>query len=127
MEVHLRPVQQICIAAYTNSQQSEGPCEAPSLTPCLINRWLEALREATAGLPEGVRITTWKGSLFDKEPYVDNYRDFRQKRGASVAPLEVPLSLPALPDGIAPGELPTAEQLLQDLAQADCAALHPEV
>ena len=74
-----------------------------------------------------MRITTWKGSLFDKEPYTDNYRDFRQKRGVSVPPLEAPLSLPALPDGIAPGKLPTAEQLLRDLAHADCTALHPEV
>ena len=108
-------------------QQSEGPCKASSLILCLLDRWLEALREATAGLPEGVRITTWKGSLFDKEPYVDNYREFRQKRGASVPPLEAPLSLPALPNGIEPGELPTARQLLQDLAHADCTALHPKV
>ena len=93
----------------------------------MCHRWLEALREATAGLPEGVRVTRWKGSLFDNEPYVDNYREFRQKRGASVPPLEAPLSLPALPHGIEPGELPTAEQLLQDLAHADCTALHPEV
>ncbi|CAK0783042.1 hypothetical protein CVIRNUC_006237 [Coccomyxa viridis] len=91
------------------------------------HRWLEALREATAGLPEGVRITTWKGSLFDNEPYVENYREFQQKRGASVPPLKAPLSLPALPDGIAPGNLPTAKQLLQDLADADCTTLHPEV
>ena len=72
-------------------------------------------------------MTTWKGSLFDKEPYVDNYREFRQKRGSAVPPLEAPLSLPALPHGIEPGGLPTAEQLLQDLADADGTALHPEV
>lgn len=108
-------------------QQSEGPCKASYSTLCLLDRWLEALREATAGLPEGVRITTWKGSLFDNEPYVENYREFQQKRGASVPPLKAPLSLPALPDGIAPGNLPTAKQLLQDLADADCTTLHPEV
>ena len=120
-------MQHICNPAWSNVH-CKGPFQAPSLNfAYMFNRWLEALREATAGLPEGVRIRTWKGSLFDKEPYVDNYREFQQRRGGPVPPLEAPLSLPALPHGIAPGGLPTAEQLLQDLASADCTALHPKV
>ena len=127
MEIHVRSVQQICITVDAVRSIPQAHLRPLLQFSYVFHRWLQALREATAGLPEGVRITTWKGSLFDKEPYVDNYREFQQKRGRPVPPLEAPLSLPALPQGIAPGDLPTAEQLRQDLAHADCTALHPKV
>ncbi len=85
------------------------------------------MQEATAGLPGGLKMTTWKTSLFQDEPYVDNYREFRQQRGPPISPIEAPETLPGLPEGLDPGQLPTAEMLRESLAAADHAALHPEV
>lgn len=85
------------------------------------------MREATADIPDSVSIHTWKGSLFQDEPYVDNYREFRQQRGAPISPLEAPETLPGMPEGLHPGELPTSEMLRKSLAEADIVALHPEV
>ena len=92
--------------------------------PC---RWLKAMHEASAGLPAGTNVRTWKTSLFQDEPYVDNYRAFRQQRGLPIPALAAPEVLPAVPEGMDPGELPTAEVLRESLAAADHAALHPEV
>ena len=80
-----------------------------------------------AELPQDLEVTQWKGSLFEDEPYVDNYREFRKLRGAAVLPFEAPETLPGLPKGLDPGQLPTAEELRQSLAEADNAGLHPEV
>ena len=93
----------------------------------MLFRWLKAVRAATAELAQDVEITQWKGSLFEDEPYVDNYREFRKLRGDPVPPLEAPETLPGLPKGLDPGQLPTAEELRQSLADADSAVLHPEV
>ena len=85
------------------------------------------MQEATAGLPDDVKSATWKTSLFQDEPYVDNYREFRQQRGPPISPLEAPETLSGLPEGMEPGQLPTAEMLRESLTAADHAALHPEV
>jgi hypothetical protein len=101
-----------------------------SLPECILHvlcRWLKATREAMAELPQDLEVTQWKGSLFEDEPYVDNYREFRKLRGAAVPPFEAPETLPGLPKGLDPGQLPTAEELRQNLAEADSAVLHPEV
>ena len=58
---------------------------------------------------------------------MDNYREFRQQRGAPISPLEAPETLPGMPEGLHPGELPTFEMLRKSLAEADIAALYPEV
>ena len=85
------------------------------------------MHEATSGLPGSMNVTTWKTSLFQDEPYVDNYREFRRQRGPPISPLEAPETLPGIPEGVDPGQLPTAEMLRESLAAADHAALHPEV
>ena len=85
------------------------------------------MQEATLGLPDSMKIQTWKASLFQDEPYVDNYREFRQQRGPPISPLGAPEVLPGLPDGVDPGEIPSAEMLRESLAAADLALLHPEV
>lgn len=85
------------------------------------------MHEASAGLPGGIDVCTWKASLFQDEPYVDNYREFRQQRGPPISPLAAPEVLPGVPEGVDPGELPRAEMLRESLAAADHAALHPEV
>ena len=85
------------------------------------------MHEATVALPGSMRVSTWKASLFQDEPYVENYREFRQQRGPPILPLEAPEVLPGIPEGMDPGELPTAETLRESLAMADLAALHPEV
>ncbi len=99
----------------------------PDAANVCLSRWLKAVREATADLPQEVEVTYWKGSLFENEPYVDNFRDFRQLRGAPVLPLEAPKALRGLPKGLESGQLPSAEELQQRLTEADSVVLHHEV
>ena len=78
-------------------------------------------------LPAGLQWRFWKASLFEDELYTDNFRDFQRLRGRPIPPLNAPNYLPALPDGIRPGELPSAEELREKLALADALTLGPEV
>lgn len=83
---------------------------------------------AAAALPDqATDLRTWKASLFEDEPYCDNFRAFVKLRGAPVTPTEAPARLPGLPSGVEPGQLLSAAELQQRLAEADAAALHPEV
>ncbi|KAK9905885.1 hypothetical protein WJX75_008118 [Coccomyxa subellipsoidea] len=91
------------------------------------HRWLAATSEVRGSLPEGLQWRFWKASLFEVEPYTDNFRAFQRLRGRPVPPLNAPDVLPALPAGIRAGELPSAEELREQLASADAVTLHPEV
>lgn len=94
------------------------------ITAC---RWLAATSEVRGSLPEGLQWRFWKASLFEVEPYTDNFRAFQRLRGRPIPPLNAPDVLPALPAGIRAGELPGAEELREQLAFADAVTLHPEV
>ena len=54
-------------------------------------RWASAVDSVRAALPVGTELLTWRGSLYEDEPYCANFRDFCRRRGAAVAPLSCPL------------------------------------
>lgn len=83
--------------------------------------------DVRGGLPAGFEWRFWKASLFEDEPYTDNFRDFQRLRGKPIAPFDMPARLPGLPAGIEPGDLPSVEAVRERLAQTDKATLHPEV
>ncbi|BDA47584.1 probable pheophytinase, chloroplastic at C-terminar half [Coccomyxa sp. Obi] len=91
------------------------------------HRWLAATSEVSSSVPAGIQWRFWKASLFEDEPYTDNFREFQRLRGRPIPPHRAPARLPGLPSGVPAGDLPSAEELHERLAQADAATLHPEV
>ena len=72
-----------------------------------------------AALPDHVAVQPWKMHIFSQLPYPDNYKQFKQRRGTQLQPIETPQHLPALPSGLDAGQVP----LLAELETAVAAAL----
>ena len=94
---------------------------------CDVHRWLAATSEVSSSVPAGIQWRFWKASLFEDEPYTGNFREFQRLRGRPIPPHCAPDHLPGLPSGVRAGDLPSAKELWERLAQADAATLHPEV
>ncbi|KAL3142035.1 hypothetical protein ABBQ32_004668 [Trebouxia sp. C0010 RCD-2024] len=76
--------------------------------PC---RWHKAVDKVQAALPDHVTVQPWRMHIFSQLPYPDNYKQFKQRRGSQLQPVEAPQHLPALPSGLDAGQVPSLAEL----------------
>lgn len=92
--------------------------------PC---RWHKAVDKVRAALPDHVTVQPWKMHIFSQLPYPDNYKQFKQRRGSQLHPIEAPQHLPALPSGLDAGQVPLFSELKDAVAAASSGRQAAEV
>ena len=78
-------------------------------------------------LPSHVVIDSWRMHIFSQLPYSDNYKSFKQKRGAVLQPLDRLNEISALPSGLNVGQLPSVADLKAAVEAAFSGRQAPEV
>ncbi|KAL3153511.1 hypothetical protein ABBQ38_011843 [Trebouxia sp. C0009 RCD-2024] len=90
-------------------------------------RWHKAVDKVRAALPDHVTVQPWKMHIFSQLPYPDNYKQFKQRRGSQLHPIEAPQHLPALPSGLDAGQVPLFSELKDAVAAASSGRQAAEV